>query len=60
MSFDPLTRLMYIPVIDMSNVLYDMESGKDENKYINGNFTVGQPYMDDSYDSGGTDSTLPQ
>ena len=60
MSFDPLTRLVYIPVTDMSNVLYDMETSPDEFKYINGNFTVGQPYVDDSYAPGSTNSFMPQ
>jgi quinohemoprotein ethanol dehydrogenase len=59
MSFDPLTRLVYIPVIDMSNVLYDLETSADPFRYVNGEFTVNQVFVEDGYGSEGADSALP-
>jgi quinohemoprotein ethanol dehydrogenase len=59
MSFDPITRLVYIPVLDMSNILLDMESTGYPFKYIDGQFTVAQLFVDDSYDAGGAGVALP-
>jgi quinohemoprotein ethanol dehydrogenase len=62
MSFDPLTKLVYIPVVDMPNVLFDLEHNGGRLKYVNGAFTVGMMFPDESYDPGAAKSmfgTLP-
>jgi quinohemoprotein ethanol dehydrogenase len=53
MSFDPLTKLVYIPVVDMPIVLLDLESNGGRIKYVNGQFTVGMLYGDENYDADG-------
>jgi quinohemoprotein ethanol dehydrogenase len=50
MSFDPRTALVYIPALEMSNLLFDMETNGGRIKYINGVFTIGMISTDDSYD----------
>jgi len=56
MSFDPVTKLVYIPVVDAPNVLFDMERNGGRLKYVNGNFTVGMLLLDESYDPAGLKS----
>jgi quinohemoprotein ethanol dehydrogenase len=50
MSFDPLTKFVYIPVVDMPNVLFDLEKNGGRVKYVNGSFAIGVSFPDDSYD----------
>ena len=50
MSYDPQTKLVYIPVIDMGNLLFDLESNGGRMKYVNGTFTIGMITPDDNYD----------
>ena len=50
MSYDPQTKLVYIPVIDMGNLLFDLESNGGRMKYVNGTFTIGMITPDESYD----------
>jgi quinohemoprotein ethanol dehydrogenase len=50
MSFDPQTKLVYIPVVDMPNILLEMVGNGGRLHYINGNFNVTQVYPDDTYD----------
>jgi quinohemoprotein ethanol dehydrogenase len=50
MSFDPHTALVYIPALDMSNLLFDMETNGGRIKYVNGVFTIGMITSDDTYD----------
>lgn len=50
MSFDPVTRLVYIPTIDMANLLFDLAGNGGRIKYINGVFTIGMITTDSSYD----------
>jgi len=51
MSFSPATRLVYIPVIDMSNVWVNMEASGGRIRYINGSFTIVPLFPDDTYDA---------
>jgi quinohemoprotein ethanol dehydrogenase len=60
MSFDPQTKLVYIPVLDMSNILLDMESTAYPTKYVDGQFTVAELFVDDSYDAGVAGVSLPK
>jgi quinohemoprotein ethanol dehydrogenase len=50
MSFDPQTGLVYIPVIDVPNVLVDMETNGGRLKYIDGFFNAGAFFPDESYE----------
>ena len=50
MSFDPVTGLVYIPVIDVPNVLTDMATNGGRLKYINGFFNVAAFFPDTGYD----------
>ena len=50
MSWNPSTRLMYIPVIDASNVWVDIARNGGQIKYIRGFFTVGGIMPDTAYD----------
>jgi quinohemoprotein ethanol dehydrogenase len=51
MSFSPATQLVYIPVIDMSNVWLNMEGSGGRIHYINGSFTILPLFPDDTYDA---------
>ena len=51
MSYDPVTKLAYIPVVDMPIVLLNLERSGSRVKYVNGQFTAGMIYVDDTYDS---------
>lgn len=53
MSYDPLTRYVYIPAIDASNVLVDLERNGGAVKYLDGFFTVNGIMPDDTYDAKG-------
>jgi quinohemoprotein ethanol dehydrogenase len=54
MSFDPETKLVYIPVIDVPNIWLDMETNGGRLHYINGFFNTGAFFPDDSYDPAGS------
>jgi quinohemoprotein ethanol dehydrogenase len=58
MSFDPLTRLVYIPVVDMPMVLLLMEANGGRLKYVNGFFTVGALMPDENYNPADVASLL--
>lgn len=51
MSWSPLTRLVYIPVIDASNVWVDIAHNGGQIKYIDGFFTMIGVVPDTSYDA---------
>jgi quinohemoprotein ethanol dehydrogenase len=51
MSYNPQTRLVYIPVIDMSAVWVDMLHNGGRMRYLDGFFTVQGIYPDDTYDA---------
>ncbi|HLY54988.1 MAG TPA: PQQ-dependent dehydrogenase, methanol/ethanol family [Stellaceae bacterium] len=50
MAFNPATRLVYIPVIDVPNIWVDMETNGGRMKYLNGFFTIQAFFPDDNYD----------
>jgi quinohemoprotein ethanol dehydrogenase len=49
MSFDPATKLVYIPVIDTSNVWVDMTHNGGRMKVVDGFFNIQAFFPDDSY-----------
>jgi quinohemoprotein ethanol dehydrogenase len=51
MSYDPVTRRVYIPAIDASNVLVDIERNGGAVKFLDGFFTVDGIMPDDTYDA---------
>jgi quinohemoprotein ethanol dehydrogenase len=51
MSFDPATKLVYIPVIDAPSVWVDLQHNHAAVKYLNGFFTINSVIADDSYDA---------
>ncbi len=51
MSFDPTTRLVYIPVIDAPSVWVDLQHNHAAVKYLDGFFTTNGIITDDSYDA---------
>ena len=51
MSYDPQTKLVYIPAVDMGNLLFDLESNGGRIKYVNGTFTIGMITPDDYYNA---------
>jgi quinohemoprotein ethanol dehydrogenase len=51
MSFSAQTRLVYIPVIDVSAVWIDMLHNGGSMKYLDGFFTVQGIFPDDTYDA---------
>ncbi len=53
MSWSARTGLMYIPVIDASNVWVDIANNGGQVKYIDGFFTVGGIMPDTAYDAAG-------
>ena len=53
MSYDPVTRYVYIPAIDASNVLVDLERNGGSVKFLDGFFTVNGVIPDDTYDAKG-------
>lgn len=53
MSYDPVTRYVYIPAIDASNVLVDLERNGGEVRFLDGFFTVNGIIPDDTYDAKG-------
>jgi quinohemoprotein ethanol dehydrogenase len=52
MSFDPDSRLVYIPVIDVPNIWLDMAHNGGTIKYINGFFSIQAFFPDESYSPG--------
>ena len=56
MSYSAQTRLVYIPVIDLSAVWVDMLHNGGRMKYLDGFFTVQGVYPDDTYDAGALQS----
>jgi quinohemoprotein ethanol dehydrogenase len=53
MSYDPLTKLVYIPVIDAPSVWVDLQHNHAAVTYLNGFFTTTGVIADDSYDAAG-------
>ncbi len=51
MSFDPLTKLVYIPAIDAPSVWVDLQHNKAAVTYLDGFFTTNGIITDDSYDA---------
>jgi quinohemoprotein ethanol dehydrogenase len=51
MSFDPLTKLVYIPVLDLQNVFFYLENNGGRVSYVNGGFGLGGVLVDDGYDA---------
>jgi quinohemoprotein ethanol dehydrogenase len=51
MSFDPMSRLVYIPVIDAPGAWIDLEANHEHIKFINGAFTTLELLPDDNYDA---------
>ncbi len=51
MSYNPMTHLVYIPVIDQSAVWVDLLHNGGTVKYIDGFFTVNGIFPDDTYDA---------
>ncbi len=49
MSYDALTGLVYIPVIDVPNIWLDMLRNGGAVKYVNGFFTIDAFFPDESY-----------
>jgi quinohemoprotein ethanol dehydrogenase len=49
MSFDPRTKLVYIPVVDVPNIWLDMERNGGRVKYINGFFNTEALFPDETY-----------
>jgi quinohemoprotein ethanol dehydrogenase len=49
MSYDPATKLVYIPVVDVPNIWLDMLRNGGAVKYINGFFSIEAFFPDDSY-----------
>jgi quinohemoprotein ethanol dehydrogenase len=49
MSYNPATRLVYIPVIDVPNIWLDMQHNGGAIHFINGFFSAGAFFPDDSY-----------
>jgi len=49
MSYDPATKLVYIPVIDTPNIWLDMLRNGGAVKYVNGFFNIEAFFPDDSY-----------
>jgi len=49
MSYDPATKLVYIPVIDVPNIWLDMQHNGGAIHFINGFFSVQGFFPDDSY-----------
>jgi quinohemoprotein ethanol dehydrogenase len=49
MSFDPETKLVYIPVIDVPNIWLDMVQNGGTVKYVDGFFNIQAFFPDDSY-----------
>jgi quinohemoprotein ethanol dehydrogenase len=52
MSFDPETKLVYIPVIDVPNIWLDMAHNGGTIKYINGFFSIQAFFPDETYSPG--------
>jgi quinohemoprotein ethanol dehydrogenase len=50
MSFNPTTGLVYIPVVDASNVLINLPANGGRLKYFNGAFGTSGMMPDDNYD----------
>lgn len=50
MAYNPHTGLVYVPTIDASNLLINMLRTEGSAKYINGSFTTGVTFTDDTYD----------
>jgi quinohemoprotein ethanol dehydrogenase len=50
MSFNPITGLVYIPVVDMPAVAINLEANGGRLKYVNGSFGTTEIVPDDSYD----------
>jgi quinohemoprotein ethanol dehydrogenase len=53
MSYDPVSHLTFIPVIDVPNVWVDMAHNGGEVKYLNGFFTLNGIMPDETYDAAG-------
>ena len=53
MSYDPLTKLVYIPMIDAPSVWVDLQHNHAAVTYLNGFFTTNSVIADDSYDAAG-------
>ncbi len=51
MSYDAKTGLVYIPVIDAPNVMFDLTATGGALKFLEGFFTVGGFIPDDTYDA---------
>ena len=51
MSYSPLTKLVYIPALDVSSVWIDMLHNGGSLKYLDGFFTVNGVIPDDNYDA---------
>jgi quinohemoprotein ethanol dehydrogenase len=51
MSFDPLTKLVYVPVIDAPSVWVDLLHNNAAVTYLDGFFTTNGVIADDSYDA---------
>lgn len=51
MSYDPTTRLVYIPALDIPNVWVDMAHNGGAVKYLDGYFTANGIIPDDTYDA---------
>lgn len=57
MSFDPQTRLVYIPVIDVANVWVDLVHNGSTTHYVDSSFSAGAVTVDDSYDASALESS---
>ncbi len=51
MSYDPATRLVYIPVVDTPSVWVDLVHNGGALKFLDGFFTTNGIFPDDSYDA---------
>ena len=51
MSYDPVTHLMYIPVLDVPSVWVDLAHNGGSVKFLDGFFTVNGIIPDDTYDA---------
>ena len=50
MSFDPITKLVYIPVLELPNILFILDDNHARIHYINGGFNMGMVSPDATYD----------
>jgi len=53
MSFDPVTKLVYIPVVELQDILFYLENNSARIKYVNGGFGLGAVLVDDDYNAAG-------